>query len=306
MACLLRALLPGQHRLNRLLPFGHLQGNSIKISKTQQRIQYDFPFFRGGLRVHGDRVPVGINLFDEAGHGPALGIGLPDGRKVDRSVFLTQVPVKSQMMPKPGHQLPKVQLPHRSVVAPVEQGFVLGFLQHHLHKQPPRLHVLKDNFPLGQLAHVEAGEVVRTSVGPHVFAVAPDVHRQKVDRVHALGDQVVHTADQPFAPTVSPDWVTGLPVVDVGLISMDGRRGGSVFLLVGSFQAVGVVEIFVGQQVFGTVGSALDPVVAVLEPEITVVSREPPASCESPTGIIGRPDAEFARSVFNRNRFSGG
>ena len=73
--------------------------------------------------------------------------------------------------------------------------------------------MLKNHFPLGQFADIEAGKILRTSVGPHVFAVSSNVHHQKVDRVHSLGGQVVHAADQRFALAVFPGGVAGLPVV---------------------------------------------------------------------------------------------
>ena len=129
----------------------------------------------------------------------------------------------------------------------------------------------KRDVPLREFGDVEA--VARYWIVPHpcVFSVTTvEVVGEKVDAVHTLRGEVVQRADDVFAPTVAPGWITSPPVTSVGLVMVN--EGPSVVgdaSMVG--RVIGVVKIVVAEEVFWRVGTALEKVVAVLELEIVPI-----------------------------------
>ncbi len=211
---------------------GCLQRCPVDAGMPQQRLVNAVQLRRKGM--HDDRMVVGIERLQAVGKGLALGVRV--------GVFLAQVPGHPEMVPEAGDQFAIIQGALDAESAAVEQLVVLGLLGDDVHRHAFAVHVVENDFPLGELADIVARPLGRVRPGRHVVAVAVHVHGEEVQAVHALFGQVVDRADDAGALAAVPGGIAGIPVPDMGHIGMGG---------------LGVVEAAIGQEIFRTVGAAL-------------------------------------------------
>ena len=204
--------------------------------------------------VHRDRMIVRIDRPDVVGKSAQ-----PLGAEVEiQVVLLAQIPLERQVMAESGYHFAVVELPLGAELAVVQLALVgrLGLVEHEMQEDPQSLRVAENGLPLAELRNVEMAIVVvlatpgidRTRPRPNVFTIAADVHRQEVDAVDVLASQIVEGADDRPPAAGSPVRIAFMPICFVVCVAMFRRRA---------------IEAGVGQQVFGFVRAAPQPIGAV-------------------------------------------
>jgi len=101
------------------------------------------------------------------------------------------------------YQFAVVEFALSAQVAAVEQLIILGFLRDDMQHQSHLVHVGEDNFPLIELAAIEAITLGVAGPRPDILAVAADVHGEEIYRVHAFAGEIVERGtahDMVFEP----------------------------------------------------------------------------------------------------------
>ena len=151
------------------------------------------------------------------------------------------------MMTKTGNQFAQVQFPLDISVPEIEQTLIFCFLQYKMDHHPQFVHVVENDLPLVELAHVEAVPNVRVRPHPGVAPVAAvEVVREKVDAVHGLSGEVVERADHALALAdifMKGDYLTSLECFTVldtcsGMITETDR----VSIITGLEKAAGTYD----------------------------------------------------------------
>ena len=113
----------------------------------------------------------------------------------------------------------------------------------------------EDNLPLIEPGAVHMFSFIVSSVRENIPVVAFDIEREKRKNIHALRGQIIDRADDAPAFAVLPCGIAVLEVPDM--------RGPGLDKLV--FVAVGLkvaIEIGVGQEVFGGIGSTFEEILS--------------------------------------------
>ncbi len=275
-----------------------LEGKSVEGSVIEERREAVLfgPVPRVGVDEH--RVLVRIVGFEVGRHRALLRRGLAVGGKVGRAVFFAEIPDEGEVVTEAGNEFAVVKLAKASGVTIVEHALVFGFLGDHVEHYAASRHVLKHELPLVEFAAIEAVEGLLIDVGPDVFAVAADVHGEEVGHVHAGVGEVVEPADEAFAFAVLPGGIAGTPVGDVSGVGVEFGFGCGFAFAGITVIAIGAVEIGEGEEVFGTVGAALEEVIiGVLVAKKSAIGHDSTMSPKVPASGGGRRHGERASGV---------
>ncbi len=235
--------------------------------------------------VRHDEMPVGIDPRNVPGHVPMLLDGL--------RVLLGEIPVERRLVAEAGNQFAQVQLPlaaqftivhrHRVHTAVVSRILSLGQLEVQVH--PLRRPVIEHDAPLVEFRAVEPQSFVTLDVRPDVVAIASRRIREKRKDVQPLAREIVDGTDEPFAFASPPRRVALAPVLHMRTPRLER-------LIVPIRPRA--VEIDIGQQCLGGIGSRLQKVLTRLgKAEIPLADvLQPTLRPQVPSGLVRGRDLE--------------